>query len=194
MKKTVFAILVAVVATNAFGAETFKLKDRETGLIFGPFEFKNGAEVKIKGKTFVVTSAKVPPTEVHEKLEKIIIPEISFTEATLHQVVYYLRNKSEQLDPEGVGVNILVIMPPDAPVYTELATPPEDDEWPAGQDGDAWDTERAQTEVLASRRRHTITMQLKRVSLGQALRLIATVAHQDMYIEDNAVILRPKEK
>ena len=44
---------------------------------------------------------------INKKLKDIILPRIDFEEATIHQVIRYLRDKSRELDPEGKGVSIV---------------------------------------------------------------------------------------
>ena len=47
------------------------------------------------------------------KLTSIIIPRIELQEATVAEAIEFLRLKSRQLDPEGVGVNIVLKLPPE---------------------------------------------------------------------------------
>ncbi len=59
-----------------------------------------------------LSSERVPKgasdTKIREKLQSIVIPRIEFEEATIHQVVTFLKTKSKELDPESEGVNIIL--------------------------------------------------------------------------------------
>jgi hypothetical protein len=53
-----------------------------------------------------------PKSAVLEKAEKIILPKIEFSDATIRDVVAALATKSRELDPEGKGVKFFVTLPP----------------------------------------------------------------------------------
>ncbi len=59
-----------------------------------------------------LSSVRVPKgasdAPIREKLQEIVIPRIEFEEATIHQVVTFLKTKSKELDPESEGVNIIL--------------------------------------------------------------------------------------
>ncbi len=51
---------------------------------------------------------RITTSRIERKLETIIIPRIDFEEATIHQVIRFLRDKSRELDPDdGKGVSIV---------------------------------------------------------------------------------------
>ncbi len=45
------------------------------------------------------------------KLDRLIIPKLSFRQATLKEVIDYVEEQSRKVDPEGVGVKILLKLP-----------------------------------------------------------------------------------
>jgi Flp pilus assembly secretin CpaC/tetratricopeptide (TPR) repeat protein len=49
---------------------------------------------------------------IQEKLENIIIPKISFEDASIKAVVKYLKQRSKDLDPDQIGVNIFLQLDP----------------------------------------------------------------------------------
>ena len=49
------------------------------------------------------------PASLASKLNSIVIPEVAFREATLSDVVEFLVATARQGDPEGIGVNILLM-------------------------------------------------------------------------------------
>ncbi len=55
-----------------------------------------------------------------EKMEKMVMPEIAFNQVDIQAAVKYLKQQSQQLDPEGMGVNIILSLTND-----ELSTVPK---------------------------------------------------------------------
>jgi hypothetical protein len=45
------------------------------------------------------------------KLDTIIIPRIDLREVTVSEAIEFVRMKAKQLDPEGVGINIVLKLP-----------------------------------------------------------------------------------
>ncbi len=46
--------------------------------------------------------------EIRHKLRTIVLPRIDFEEATIHQAVRFLRQRSRELDPEKRGINLVL--------------------------------------------------------------------------------------
>lgn len=105
-------VLGMLVQINA-SAEPFLLRHDETGNVYGPFESTAGATVVIEGARFTVVKPQPTASErVKTKLASIIIPEIEFREATVSDVLNFLRTASREYDPsnepEGMrGVNLI---------------------------------------------------------------------------------------
>ena len=58
------------------------------------------------------------------KLESIIIPRIDLRNVTVSEAIEIVRQKSKQLDPEGVGINIVLKLPVEpSPVPAQKVTP-----------------------------------------------------------------------
>ena len=92
MKKEIaitVAVLTLVMATSVL-AEVCSLKDNATGKVHGPFQFKDGARVKIESNELTVV--KIDPS--HEKLVAILketkIPSINFRDAAVTDIASFL--------------------------------------------------------------------------------------------------------
>src|SRR5205814_6520128 len=60
------------------------------------------------------------------KLNEIIVPEINYREALVSDVITFLSDESRRLDPDKVGVNIVLvggIAPPSGPAAPPTAPP-----------------------------------------------------------------------
>ena len=57
------------------------------------------------------TNAKTGRDEIQGKLRDLVIPKVDFSEATLEEVVEYLRVRSRDLDKTGRGVDFVVNLP-----------------------------------------------------------------------------------
>lgn len=69
---------------------------------------------------------------IREKLQNIIIPKIQFEDATIQSVVKYLKGRSKDLDPDGVGVNIFLMLEKSAGADAAPEPAPVDDPFPMG--------------------------------------------------------------
>ena len=61
------------------------------------------------------------------KLNEIIVPEINYREAVVSDVITFLSDESRRLDPEKIGVNIVLgggIAAPSGPAVPPAAPPP----------------------------------------------------------------------
>ena len=106
-------IIGLIFAGNLHAGEFF-LKDKKSGRTLGPYEYRNGGEVKIGDHVFtlIVKADSAGQVSVKEKLEKIIIPEIDFRNAALVDVLDFLAAASVEYDTlskeDMKGVNIVV--------------------------------------------------------------------------------------
>ena len=100
------------------------------------------------------------------KLQSIIIPKLELDEATIAQAVAFLRKRSQELDPDGEGVNILLQLAPAAP-----------------------DAKNAKGGAAAP---PTISLSLNRVPLSEVIRYVCMQADLKFSVESNAVIIADK--
>lgn len=66
-----------------------------------------GNDALDRQETIAVDKEREATRGIEQKLETIVLPRIDFEEATIHQVIRFLRDKSRELDPEGKGVSIV---------------------------------------------------------------------------------------
>ena len=147
-----------------------------------------------------VVETKTATQRLQEKMEAIIIPAIEFRQANINDVVNFLVDASIAGDPEGSGVNIILNL--SVPGMVPVASEPAPD---MGTGGDIWGAEFGsdlfesdfQEEAPAmdvpanTRGIKTITLNLRRISLMDAIKYITEVAALKYRIEDNAVIITP---
>ena len=106
-----------------------------------------------------------PPAEsadLRAKLKSIVIPKLEFEAATISQAVAFLRKRSQELDPDGTGVNIIL----------QLA--------PAGAAAD---------KARAATPERTITLSLERMPLGEVLRYVCLQANLQYHVDREAVVI-----
>ena len=116
----------------------------------------------------------VEPTDVartREKLKTLIIPSINFSAANINDVMEYLSKESVSADPEHVGVNIIIKQ--GAPEGEPAAAPGAAPAAPAPA-------------------ANTITLNLRKVSMLDAIKFITEYANMSYRIDKNVVIILPK--
>ncbi len=147
---------------------------------------------------------------LQEKMQTIVIPTIEFRQANIVDVIGFLRDASEAVDTAGGGVNIILkldslgggsVGPDAAPAGDPFATPPA----PA-PGGDAAGFAPAAPAPAAdpfaaapaagdagggASGIPAITLNLRRVTLLDAIRYVTEVANLKYRIEENAVIITP---
>jgi hypothetical protein len=57
-----------------------------------------------------------PVAGLKRKLETLVLPQVTFRQASAHDVVMYLADQSRALDPEKTGINFVWLVPADATV------------------------------------------------------------------------------
>jgi general secretion pathway protein D len=127
---------------------------------------------------------------LQEKMESIIIPRIEFRQANIRDVVEFLVVASEAQDPDQEGVNIILnLNMPESVAMSEpeAAAPADfDDPW-----GDEWNDSTPIAEPSGSTGVPNVTLNLRRISLMEAIRYITEVAGLRYRIEDSVVIITP---
>lgn len=151
-----------------------------------------------RGAVETQTSAQ----KLQEKMEKIIIPSIEFRQANITDVVNFLVEASIAGDPEKTGVNIILNL--NVPGGASSPTPAVAAPAPAAQEdfgfgdfgGDFGQTEQPATDFSSpapsSSGVPTITLNLRRISLLDAIKYITEVARLKYRLEENAVMITPE--
>ncbi|MDX6765794.1 MAG: hypothetical protein SFU85_03285 [Candidatus Methylacidiphilales bacterium] len=107
-----------------------------------------------------------------EKLEKIVIPELNFTDVDVVDAIKFLQEQSKALDPEKTGVNFVLKVNP-----TASSAPAE---------GAAADTATAPPPP-----QRTLTLNLRKVPLMEVLRFITNLTNLQFKVEEFAVYVFP---
>jgi general secretion pathway protein D len=127
---------------------------------------------------------------LQEKMSSIVIPSIEFRQANIVDVINFLRDASEAADPEGEGVNILLNLnvgdapAAAAPTRQTQATDP----W---GDLDFDEPAAASPADTGPVNIPTITLNLRRVTLFDAIKYVTEVANLKYRLEGNVVIITP---
>jgi general secretion pathway protein D len=134
----------------------------------------------------VVGREAVRQQGIVRKLNEIIVPEINYREAVVSDVITFLSDESRRLDPDKVGVNIVLgggIVAPTGPATPPAAPPAAPGAAPeAGLPGGGNGNE------VEGRK---ITLSLRNVPLIEALKYVTTLANLKYRVESSAVIVLP---
>lgn len=125
--RTVTALAVGItVATAACRGESFFLHDKASGVNHGPFRLRAGETIKIGTNEYKIVEALTRPPSMRDRLNRTIIPEITFRDAEVKDVIDFLRQASEDFSPYGdprfKGVNIVFNVPEDSQLATRGIT------------------------------------------------------------------------
>ncbi|HMP72099.1 MAG TPA: hypothetical protein PKE55_02445 [Kiritimatiellia bacterium] len=132
-----------------------------------------------------------PTQRLQSKMESIIIPSISFRQANITDVVNFLVEASIAGDPQGDGVNIILNLQtaPAAAAPAPRAAPAADPFGFGGFDDFGFDEPAAGFAAPGASDIPAITLNLRRVSLHEAIKYITEVADLKFRLEDNVVII-----
>ena len=149
-------------------------------------------EVQLPGTVTggAVVQTKTGTQRLQDKMAKIMIPSIEFRQANINDVVNFLVEESIRQDTEGAGVNIILNMSipgQDGALAPEPMAAPE-----GGMSGDPFaGGEGGLGAAPAGSGVKTITLNLRRISLLDAIKYITEVAGLKYRLEDNAIIITP---
>ena len=136
--------------------------------------------------------SKPASQRLQDKMKTIVIPAVEFRQANINDVVNFLVEASLAADPEKEGVNIILNLgqgsgggaaPAPAP-----AAAPAMDEWGFGGEDLGGGMALASSAPAGVR---DITLNLRRISMLDAIKYITEVAGLKYRIEDSAVIITP---
>lgn len=136
---------------------------------------------------------KTTTEKLREKMSSIMIPSIEFRQANIRDVVNFLVDASLAGDPDGVGVNIILNLnqpgeAAPAPAPAPAAADPFAD-FPGFESGMM--EEPADFGGGGGSSIPTITLNLRRISLIDALKIITEVSNLRYRIDGNVVIITP---
>jgi general secretion pathway protein D len=120
--------------------------------------------------------------DLTKKLNSIIIPDINFRDAVITDVVGFLSAESRRLDPDRVGVNIVLQLGESAPAPA------------APMPGTEGTPEAApESSAMGGPEVRKVTLSLQKIPLIEALKYVTQVAGLKFRIEPSAVLILPKE-
>ncbi|HRT05280.1 MAG TPA: hypothetical protein P5204_06240 [Kiritimatiellia bacterium] len=135
--------------------------------------------------------SKPASQRLQDKMKTIVIPAVEFRQANINDVVNFLVEASLAADPEKEGVNIILNLgqgggaaaaPAPAPAVPAM------DEWGFGGEDLGGGMAMAASAPAGVR---DITLNLRRISMLDAIKYITEVAGLKYRIEDSAVIITP---
>ncbi len=124
-----------------------------------------------------------------KKLNEIVIPEVNYREAVVSNVITFLSDESRTLDPEKVGVNIVLSSGIAGPPSTKTGPTPRTAAPTApGAEATAAEAPTGETPESFGQK---ITLSLRNVPLIDALKYVTTLAGLKYRIESSAVLILP---
>ncbi|MGD0060425.1 MAG: hypothetical protein ABSD58_13500 [Verrucomicrobiia bacterium] len=123
-----------------------------------------------------------------KKLNEIVIPEVNYREAVVSDVITFLSDESRTLDPEKVGVNIVLSSGIAGPPAKTGPTPRTAAPTAPGAEAAAAEAPTGETPESFGQK---ITLSLRNVPLIDALKYVTTLAGLKYRIESSAVIILP---
>lgn len=115
MHRHILTIVIVALMELPAAAAPFYLKHEQTGKLYGPYDFKQGAKVRIGRTDFRLVKAGVSTLTLNQALDATIIPDLNFSRASARDVVEFLRQASIEHspveDPGQKGVNIILRLP-----------------------------------------------------------------------------------
>ena len=137
--------------------------------------------------------SKPASQRLQDKMQTIIIPAVEFRQANINDVVNFLVEASMAADPEKEGVNIILNLgqgggSAPAAAAPVAAEPAATDEWGFGGEDFAGG---APAMGGGGGNLRDITLNLRRISMLDAIKYITEVAGLKYRIEDSAVIITP---
>jgi general secretion pathway protein D len=136
-------------------------------------------------------STKPASQAVLEKMRDIVIPKLEFRQANIADVVNYLVEASIAADPAGEGVNIILNLGDGGAVPSAPAPAPAADDGWGDFDGD--DFAAPAPAAGGSSGVPPITLNLRNVSMSDAINFITEVARLKYRVENTAVIITSKD-
>ena len=109
------------------------------------------------------------------RLKEIVIPSVEFREASLVDVMGFLRDASEALAKDGAGVNLVLKLGP-----RSIPILPPNDPFSVAR------------EHAEGAQHPPISLQMRQAPLGEVLRQVARLADMDLLIEGSTVVMGPR--
>ena len=179
MARLGMALCISALISAASVADQFMIYDVESGKEYGPFTYTNNADITIGGRPYEIRRINTVADELIKRMKTIMIPRLEFRQAHIRDVVAFMRDAAEAADPAREGVSIVLSM-----IHDHKPTEQSADSLAMHQDpwGDAVKP-RPHAESPP-----TISLNLRRVSLYDAISIIAEVANLNYRIDERGIV------
>ena len=168
VRRVLLTLTFALAFTNqSSGSDPFFLEGTQ-GELFGPFMLREGETIKLGFESARIVFPSQRQIEFRKKISQTIIPELSFRQANVRDVIEFLRQASAKYAPAGS---------PQGPVDIVL-------EADAGQPG----PESVQTPPGAAEV-PDVTFNARYISLLTAIQIVARVTDLKCLIKENRIVL-----
>ena len=177
-----FALCIAALYSLAAIADQFMIRDIASGAEYGPFTYTNNAVITINDKPYEIRRVNTAADRLIERMKSIVIPRIEFRQANIRDVISFMTEASEAADPDNRGVSIALSQ---VRAEKEPGQPKDDhtvvdDPWITD---DPWNTG-----IPQAPGERLISLNLRRVTLYDALSIIAELADLHYRIDERGIV------
>jgi len=127
-------------------------------------------------------AAAISERQIRWRLENLIIPKLEFREAAFREALDFIGREAKRLDREGLGVPIVVRVPPSTPLGETNPTSP----------GESPTTTGEPPRLLLALERDVVS--LTNIPVIEALRYVAGLADLKFRISANGVLVVPRSE
>ena len=189
MGKLRFLVLAWMGLCSSVFAETWLLRDEQTGEQFGPVTPSNGAVVAVGGRTLTLHVSQTARDKTVDRLKRIMIPAVEFREAKIKDVLQFLMEASIAADSEKEGVNVVFKERRlEEGVEFRSPSPEERLEGQLASDGQ-WGDFGEFSPPLQSEGAGILTLNLRRVSLYDVIETITELAGLKWRISEGGIVM-----
>jgi len=179
MKTIMNPALLSLLASTALCSD-FTLHQLDTTNVLGPFFYRHGEILQIGTNSYEISQISTKASETRERLKRVIIPSIEFRNAVVPDVLNFLIEASSRRPDDVVNI---------APIGLCINSPAATNDPAAVNDfGDSFGWPTASTSIGK-----TITLNLQRITLYDAIDTISKVLGVDFWIDDNGVVFFGKK-
>lgn len=112
--------LIALLGAMNAPAGTFVLVDRDGQRTFGPFEYADGQELDVDGRTFVLSLQAEARSIAEQRAREILLPAIEMRQASVSDAVDYFREAALAAAGPNQMPNIIVEVASPTPITLNL--------------------------------------------------------------------------
>ncbi len=107
-----YALICVLCLTTGAMAQSFHLVEEGSGEALGPFYYRQGEHVALGDKVFTLLIGRMRPPSQEQRLKQTRIPDVDFRNATVRDVVDFVRQASIDFSPwpapNNKGINIIL--------------------------------------------------------------------------------------